>query len=123
MRDPIRIKQILPITDGFTVLSHIDDGHGKTVFEDATKEGWHYLLALVDGGEWDDDYVAIYEMDAFGCGEIDASAFRIVPKCVCPNCGLEMTASWDVNASIHPTYTCTCGFSNTQEQPKGDQSK
>ena len=122
MRDPVRIKQILPITDGFTVLSTVDDGKGKTVFEDATKEGWHYLFALVDGGEWDDDYVAVYEMDSIGCGEIDGSAFRIVPKCTCPKCGGEMTPRWYENAS-KPSYTCPCGAMSMNELFKGGKSK
>ena len=38
MRDPLRIKQLLPITDGFTVLSAVTDENGKTAFEDLTKE-------------------------------------------------------------------------------------
>ncbi len=122
MRDPVHIKQILPITDGFCVLSPVDDGKGKTVFEDATKEGWHYMFALVDGGEWDDDYVAIYEMDSIGCGEIDVGQFRIVPKCTCPKCGCEMTPHWDENATM-PSYRCSCGAINTNELFNGGKTK
>ena len=107
MRDPVRIKQLLPITDGYCVLTPVADGHGKTAYEDMTKAGWHYLFALVDGGEWDDDYVAVYEMDAVGCGEIDGSVFRIVPKRKCPYCGSEMEASWD-DGKLGPSYSCIC---------------
>ena len=95
MRERLRIKQIAAIPDGYTVLSQVEDENGKTNMEDSTKDGWHYLFALVDGGEWDDDYVAIYEMDATGCGEIDGGGYRIVPKRKCPSCGLEMTPHWD----------------------------
>jgi len=122
MKDPVRIKQILPITDGFTVLSLTEDDRGNHCFEDLTKEGWHYLFALVDGGEWDDDYVAIYEMDSIGCGEIDGSAFRIVPKCTCPKCGGEMTPRWYENTS-KPSYTCPCGAMSMNELFKGGKSK
>ena len=122
MRDHVRIKQILPITDGCTVLSLVEDDVGNRCFEDLSKEGWHYLFALVDGGEWDDDYVAIYEMDSIGCGEIDSSSFRIVPKCTCPKCGGEMTPRWYENAS-KPSYTCACGAMSMNELFKGGKSK
>ncbi len=109
MREPLCIKQIMPIADGFTVLSSVEDENGKTSMEDFTKDGWHYLFALVDGGEWDDDYVAIYEMDETGCGEIDGGVYRIVPKCKCPNCGLEMSPHWNYCSEKHLSYTCSCG--------------
>ena len=123
MRDPLRIKQLLPITDGFTVLSAVTDENGKTAFEDLTKEGWHYLFALVDGGEWDDDYVSIYEMDPIGCGEIDGAPYRIVSNHVCPRCGRPLKVSWDVNSDPHPTYNCACGFSTQKSKPEEGESK
>lgn len=107
MRDPVRIKQLLPITDGYCVLTSVTDGHGKMVYKDMTKDGWHYLFALTDGGEWDDDRVGVYEMDAEGYGEITGSAFRIVQKRKCPYCDSEMKVSWD-SSKFEPSYTCPC---------------
>jgi hypothetical protein len=44
MRDHVRIKQILPITDGCAVLSLVEGDEGNRCFEDLSKEGWHYLF-------------------------------------------------------------------------------
>lgn len=121
MRDPIRIKQILPITEGFTVLSLVEDEEGNRRFEDSTRECWHYLFALVDGGEFDDDHVAVYEMDSIGCGEIDSDAFRIVPKRICRKCGGEMMPSLDGNMS-KPSYTCPCDTIGNTVVFKGGKS-
>lgn len=108
MSEPIKIKQLLPITDGYCVLTPFSDEHGKTTYEDMTKHGWHYLFALLDGGERNDDCVGIYEMDAIGCGEIDGCAFRIVPRHNCPYRGSEMDVSWD-DSKFEPIYSCPCG--------------
>ena len=66
MDEHVRIKQILPITEGFAVLTLGEDENGFHCFHDSAKDGWHYLFALVDGGKDADDYVAVYEMDATG---------------------------------------------------------
>lgn len=123
MDEHVRIKQILPITEGFAVLTLGEDENGHHCFHDSAKDGWHYLFALVDGGKDADDYVAVYEMDATGDGDIDGCAYRIVPKRICPKCGRDTTPSWDVNDSWYPTYNCFCGYSFTQSQLKEGESK
>ena len=109
MRDQIRIKQIMPIPDGYTVLSPVHSEGGKVEICSLETQGWHYMFVLVDGGEWDDDYVSLYEMDAFGCGEL-CSGVRIVPRRKCPDCGREMTPHWDRDdQSGYPLwYSCEC---------------
>ncbi len=123
MDEHVRIKQILPITEGFAVLTLGEDENGFHCFHDSAKDGWHYLFALVDGGEGNDDYVAVYEMDAVGYGEIDGCAYRIVPRRTCPKCDSEMTPSWDANDSWYPAYNCFCGYSFTLGQLKEGESK
>ncbi len=51
MDEHVRIKQILPITEGFAVLTLGEDENGLHCFHDSAKDGWHYLFALVDGGK------------------------------------------------------------------------
>jgi hypothetical protein len=114
MREALRIKQIAAIPDGFTVLSQVKDENGKKHMEDLMQSGWHYMFALIDGGEWDDDYVALYELDPVGCGDIDSGVSRIVPKQKCPNCGMEMTPHWDEKARDPLSYTCSCGAKSSK---------
>lgn len=109
MREPLRIKQILPIPSGFTVLTRVVDENGKKDMEDLTLSGWHYLFVLVDGGECQDDHVALYEMDPNGYEEIAPDGCRIVPKRKCFNCGSEMTPKWNEEAQDPLSFTCSCG--------------
>ena len=107
MKDKLIIKQILPIPNGCTVLTPIEGTAGKVEMVDLTREGWSYVIALVDGGEWDDDYISLYEIDTNGDGELCNSA-RIVPIRTCLRCGQEMTPYWDVNLPIPVWYSCEC---------------
>ena len=123
MDDYVSIKQILPIPEGFTVLTLGEDENGHYCFHDSSIEGWHYLFALIDGGRDADDYVAAYEMDAEGYGEIDGCAHRIVPNRACPKCDRDMRPHWEPTGATYPTYDCFCGYTFTPGQLKEGEAK
>ena len=106
MNKPTTIKQIMPIEDGYTVLSRVEDGDGNSHMENLTLAGWHYMYALVDGGEYAPDVPLLYEIDPEGRGSIDDGTSRIVPKRKCPICGYEMIPTWDDEDSYPLQYSC-----------------
>ena len=107
MKGFTRIKQIIAIPDGFTVLSAVTDYDGNNEnMDDLIKEGWSYVIALVDGGECADDYVALYEIDPGGWGEICNSA-HLIRRRTCPNCNSEMTPVLIPYTDEALKYTCT----------------
>lgn len=106
MKRPNRIKQIMPIPDGYGVLARVTEEDGKTEIVDLTKEGFCYLLALIAGDECD-DYVVPYEFDQFGLGELNEDAILVLKK-FCPKCGKEMMAYWDAKLICPLSYSCDC---------------
>lgn len=108
MKEQLRIKQIMPIPNRYTILTPVIDELGNTVMEDLSKEGWPQVLALVDGGEWNDDYVAAYQIDLFGCGDIQ-DQFAMVEIRHCPECGKRMAIHMQPNDGKSLEYRYDCG--------------
>jgi hypothetical protein len=109
MNRPKRIKQIMPIPDGYGVWARVTEEDGKTEIVDLTKEGFCYLLALIAGDDCD-DYVVPYEFDQFGLGELNEEAI-LVQKQFCSKCGKEMPAQWDEKRICPRVYRCDCTLS------------
>ena len=110
MSERLRIKQIIPVPEGFTVLSKVMEDDSREAIIDLTKEGWSYFVALVDGGQWEDDYVALYETEPSGWGQIASKDVWIVPKRNCSKCGQEMTPHLDFKLKIPLWYSCGCSL-------------
>jgi hypothetical protein len=108
MKDILRIKQIMPIPNRYTLLTPIEDETGKQIMYDLAKDGWPQVLALVDGGDWHDDYVAAYQMDLTGIGDL-ADQFAMVEIRHCPECGKRMEIHMQPNDGASLEYHCSCG--------------
>jgi|WetSurMetagenome_2_1015567.scaffolds.fasta_scaffold104256_2 hypothetical protein len=106
MTRPKRIKQIMPIPEGFGILARVTGDDGQTEMVDLTKSGFCYLLALVAGDDWD-DYVVPYEFDQYGLGELNEDAFMFHKQC-CPICKQEMAPQWDKERVDPLWFLCDC---------------
>lgn len=69
-------------------------------------DGWHFMYALIDGGEYQSDVPVLYQIDTEGHGGIDDGTSRIVPNRECPVCGYAMTPVWDDEDTVPLQYRC-----------------
>ena len=106
MRIPTTIKQIMPIENGYTVLSVVEDDEGNFHMENLTYKGWHYMYALIDGCGFMPDAPALYTISPDGIDSVDDGTSRVVPKRKCPVCGYDMTPIWDDEVAVQLQYFC-----------------
>jgi len=96
-----KIKSIANIPKRYTVFCLVEDE-----YSDAADSGWVYMLALIDGEGERDDYIALYGIDQFGGGDVEA-ADRLVKLKYCSKCGKQMGMKYKVG--IDPVeYFCEC---------------
>lgn len=118
MRDLRRIKQIMPLPEDRVVLVRMMSDDKTEAFEDISRLGaFKYCMALVDGDEWNDDYVGIYEVDNSGYGEIVEEAY-LIRRMKCNSCGEEMYPKMKVGNPSSLTYFCHCGNCYKEENPE-----
>ena len=103
----LRIKQIMPIPDGLTVMIPVLEADRSTGMEEATQTQWTHLLALVDGEGEQDDGVVLYEMSADGTGNIAEDGTCLVREKKCRYCGQRMTPH-KLPFDDRIRYTCRC---------------
>jgi hypothetical protein len=99
--EKLTIKSIYPIPKDFYALTLVED-----TYCDLTLEGWMHMLALVDGGPDNDDYVTVYSIDSLGIGDTDAC--RLVREVNCPICQKRLSPNL-CGKSLSVYEPCTCG--------------
>lgn len=104
---PVRIRRIMPLPAGYTVLTPIADADGKMILRDTHGSTLAYCLALVDGGAERDDFVSLYEMSPDGRKVDDESV--LVPERRCGQCGRRMVPAIDAPLEFTVSYSCVCG--------------
>lgn len=96
-----RIKQIMPIPQGFLVMEPVVQENGGEKMKPAY--GVPFCLALVEGRYG--DYVALYDLRIWGGISGNAS---LVPVHHCPYCGKTMEPHMELYDDGTLFYTCDC---------------
>ena len=108
------IKQIMPLPNGYTVLTptyatstlNVCDPI-SVVYDDKCFYGTSYCLALVHDPDGF-DYVAAHEIEVEGLGELEDHLI-FAPIKMCPKCGERMFIHMENGYSATLNYSCHCG--------------
>ncbi len=104
----IKIKQIMPIPQGFNVLVPPGRGPSKkgTEMENMAEYGWIYVLAVMEDSKYG-DHLTMYELDNTGDGAPVNDAYML-PKKYCPKCFREMKTHCEGDRPSEFWHTCSC---------------
>ena len=84
----MKIKQLIPISNEYAVLA-TDDYDYKHICYDRKLDDVHFFWAVLDGGEYEHDAIALIQVSEDGSYEI-CERNLVVERQVCPICGLKM---------------------------------
>ena len=106
------IKQILPIPDSLTVLTHERNEISRWHYIDAIAKGETVLYALVTTEDGQND-ILFYVGDYFGCFELvdedSIISVLVTPTIHCRKCGKRMIAYTTHEDPECVRYRCSCG--------------
>lgn len=84
----MKIKQLIPISNEYAVLA-TDDYDYKHICYDRKLDDVHFFWAVLDGGEYEHDAIALIQVSEDGSYEI-CERNLVVERQVCPICGQKM---------------------------------
>ena len=105
----MKIKQLIPISNEYAVLA-TDDYDYKHICYDRKLDDVHFFWAVLDGGEYEHDAIALIQVSEDGSYEI-CERNLVVERQVCPICGQKMFPKYDIKRTPNSWQDCLgCGY-------------
>lgn len=112
----IRIKQMMPLPIGTTVMAVDVDDDDNAVMRECREVSRPYCLVLTEDGR---GRTEIYPFDLSYDGGIDVRG-TVIPIRLCPKCRKEMQPSMEENDLGSLRYSCTCGHGENGWKEMGE---
>ncbi len=102
-----KIKQMMPIPEGYEVMQAIVQGDGSRMMEAAADSIFPYCLVLLEGEGNGDDHIELYNLFP-GYGVEEHGESMLVPTRYCERCGKRVVPHMRGLDETTLFYTCGC---------------
>ena len=114
----LKIKQMMPIPDGFEAMTVIVQEDGTEQFEATAGTLFPHCLVLLKD-DIHGDRIELYELGPFGTGVADDMKSILVPMKHCPKCGKRLVPHTHGLDESTLYYLCDCGYNSETAEDGG----